>query len=158
VWWVSTFPWNTISVLLIALIISLVVSVLNKRFVDTEKVVAWTEEIKKWQEEYRKATERGDKKALAKLKRKEKWIKEISSSIFYQQIKMLLISFAVVVAPLFLLRGFYGRTPMVTLPMPFPALDRHWRLIFIRKLDFYGWWFLCSLAFGVITTRVFRRR
>ena len=142
--WLLSFPWSTISVFIVSLILSVAISVLNSVFVNFEEVRRWSMEVKRWQEEYRKASARGDRKALAKLKKREPQIRRMSSRLLMRYMEMMALSIAVIIIPFYMLRGFYGGAIVAVFP------------IGNIRLNFVWWYILCSAAFGTIASRALR--
>ena len=78
-------PYSTFLTLAIALVVSLVTSLLNRKFIDREKFTAWRQEINQFNTEKKLAKKTGDNKLLAKIKKREPQILQIQSKMAKQQ-------------------------------------------------------------------------
>ena len=153
-------PFSTIFILLLAMLVSLMTTLVNRRFTDPEKTKSWRREISDWNKELRAAQRSKDKKKTEKLMKNQKNIMQLQSKMMWQSMKVSLLF----IVPLFLmwqiLGGFYtsyeGPAPT---PLPiayFPGLGH-----IIPYLPFFNysliWWYLiCSLLFGTVFQHAFK--
>jgi uncharacterized membrane protein (DUF106 family) len=153
-------PFSTLFMLLLALLVSLMTTLVNRRFTNPEKTKSWRREISDWNKKLRAAQRSQDKKTTEKLMKDQKYIMQLQSKMMWQSMKVSLLF----IVPLFLmwqiLGGFYtsyeGPSPM---PIPiayFPGLGH-----IIPYLPFFNysliWWYLiCSLLFGTVFQHAFK--
>jgi len=143
-WMTATLINRAVSILAISVIVSILMSIINRIFVDPEKMKAWTKEIKEWEEAYRKAVEAGDEKKISKLKKKEARIRELSSKMMIRYFGMMIVSMAILFIPFQMLIKLYGKMTVAILPiMNFP-------------LKFIWWYWICSLALGTVFAKALR--
>ena len=150
----KSIPFSTLFILGLSAGISLLTTLVNRRFTDPEKSRAWRKEISDWNSELRAARGGKDKKALEKVMKKQQYIMQLQSKMMWQSMKVSLIF----LIPLFLmwqiLGGFYGQTAIAYLPgvgnqLVLPILHITFSSLF--------WWYLqCSLFFGTTFQHVFR--
>jgi uncharacterized membrane protein (DUF106 family) len=148
---IKVMPYSTLFILCLAALVSLLTTLVNRRFTDPEKSRAWRKEISDWSQELRQAQRNKDKKALDKAMKKQQHIMQLQSKMMWQSMK---VSFLFLI-PLFImwniLGTFYGPTPIAYFPgvgdkLPLP--------IFSGSLI---WWYLvCSLLFGTAFQHAFR--
>ena len=149
-----SIPFSTIFILLLSAGISLLTTLVNRRFTDPEKSRAWRKEISDWNSELRAARGSKDKKTLEKVMKKQQYIMQLQSKMMWQSMKVSLLF----LVPLFLmwqiLGGFYGPAAIAYLPgignqLVLPILH-------IAFSSLFWWYLLCSLLFGTAFQHVFR--
>jgi len=153
-------PYSTIFIFALAALVSLLTTLVNRRFTDPEKSRAWRKEIADWSKEMRSAQRSNDKKALAKAMKNQQYIMKLQSKMMWQSMKVSLLF----LVPLFImwqvLGGFYTYTDPVTqlsAPMPlayFPGLGATLPLP-IFNYSLIWWYLLCSLLFGTLFQHAF---
>ena len=143
---ITEFPYSTIFILLLALLLTFVTSLANRLLTNKEKMAAWRKETSEWQKEFNTARKSGDKKALEKATRKQKQIMQIQSKMFTQQMKVSLIF----IVPFFLfwtwLNGLYTIGGTVASVAFLPGFG---------PIPVFYWYLICSLTFGALFTRIF---
>ena len=150
----KSIPYSTVFILGLSVLISLLTTLVNRRFTDPEKSRAWRKEISDWNKDLRDAQRSKDKKTLEKVMKKQQYIMKLQSKMMWQSMKISLLF----LVPLFLmwqiLGGFYGPTAIAYLPgignqLVLPILNMAFSSLF--------WWYLlCSLLFGTAFQHVFR--
>jgi uncharacterized membrane protein (DUF106 family) len=144
-------PYSTVFILLLAALISLMTTLVNRRFTNPEKSKAWRREISDWNRELREAQRNKDKKATEKLMKKQQYVMQLQSKMMWQSMKVSLLFLVPLLLMWNILGGFYGVTPIAYFPgvgynLPLP--------IFSGSLI---WWYLvCSLLFGTAFQHVFK--
>jgi len=160
--WLAVRPASTIFVMVISLLLALLVSSINRLFTDKEKlkqVRAWKREIDAWTADRIKAMRSGDQELLKKVKKQEKRIKQLQSKMLSHstsQMKTLPITMVL----FFVIWGFItGRIlywqlfetpfsgPVTVAYLPWFDGPLH--------LDFFSWYLLCSMLFGIFFSRLF---
>jgi len=165
--WLGELPISTVFVLALAMLMTLVTTAINRLTTSEEqlkRMMTWRREIAEWNAELRKARRTGDKKLLQKVMKKEKRIRQIQMRMASQSLRQMktfpifMLLFVVAWLPL------TGRIPLPLLydvqlfEAPFSGgevvayLPGFWGLL---PLNLFGWYFLCSIAFGTIFTRIF---
>jgi uncharacterized membrane protein (DUF106 family) len=150
----KSVPFSTVFILSLSAAISLLTTLVNRRFTDPEKSRAWRKEISDWNNDLRAARGSKDKKTLEKVMKKQQYIMQLQSKMMWQSMKVSLLF----LIPLFLmwqiLGGFYGPTAIAYLPGIGNQL-----VLPIFKITFsslFWWYLLCSLLFGTAFQHAFR--
>jgi len=150
----KSIPFSTLFILGLSAGISLLTTLVNRRFTDPEKSRAWRKEISDWNNDLRAARGSKDKKVLEKVMKKQQYIMQLQSKMMWQSMKVSLLF----LVPLFLmwqiLGGFYGPTAIAFLPgvgnqLVLPILN-------IAFSSLFWWYLLCSLLLGTAFQHLFR--
>ncbi|MGD0979513.1 MAG: EMC3/TMCO1 family protein [Candidatus Bathyarchaeia archaeon] len=150
----KSVPFSTVFILSLSAAISLLTTLVNRRFTNPEKSRAWRKEISDWNKDLRAARGGKDKKTLEKVMKKQQYIMQLQSKMMWQSMKVSLLF----LVPLFLmwqiLGGFYGPAAIAYLPgmgnqLVLPILN-------IAFSSLFWWYLLCSLLFGTAFQHVFR--
>ncbi|RLI34989.1 hypothetical protein DRO53_02335 [Candidatus Bathyarchaeota archaeon] len=146
-------PYSTLLILALTILLGVLSSLLQRKMVDVEKVREVRERLDRIKREISEARKRGDKKALAKLQRKQMVIMRDSSAVLSQQFRasfMLMIPFLILYWGLM---SIFGQTVVAYSPIPLPwgtlGPEQTW-------LPFWMWYFLSALAVNLPITRLFR--
>lgn len=169
--WLGTPPYATLIILGASLLLSFLITLLNSRLTSKEKreqLKKWQKEIKEWTSEFRKAHRTGDKNLLKKVQKQEKRIKQIQAKMAKQsfsQLKMMPITIVLFLLFWLALTG--------TLTIPFTSLHFDFFSAYapinaskvVAFLPWLGetpielylihWYLICSLAAGVLFSRLF---
>jgi uncharacterized membrane protein (DUF106 family) len=147
----KNIPYSTLFILALAALISLLTTLVNRRFTNPEQSKAWRTEISDWNKELRSAQKSKDKKALDKAMKKQQQIMKLQSKMMWQSMKVSLLF----LVPLFImwqvLGGFYGLAPIAFFPgvgsnLPIP----------IFNYSLIWWYLLCSILFGTAFQHAFK--
>jgi len=139
--WLRYPPYSTLFILALALAISLVTTMLNRKFINREQAAVWQREINEWNTARNLAKRTGDKKLLAQVKKQEKRIFQIQSKMSSQQMKTSLITFIPLIIIWQILMGFFQDIAVAHLPgIPLP---------------FFYWYLICSFFVGTSLSRIF---
>jgi len=156
-------PASTIFILGVSLLLSFLISLINRLSTSREKLEqqkAWRKEVNAWLSDFNKARRTGDKKLLKKVQKQEKRIKQLQSKMASQsfgQMKILPITMAVLLLVWLGLTGkllnwqifpglFSGLEPVAYLP---------WFGGKAMPLNLFLWYLICSFAFGALFSRLF---
>jgi len=137
-------PASTLFTFIIASSISLITTMLNRKFVDREKLSIWQREINRWEAERRRAQRTGDKKLMAKVKRQELYIAQLRWKTISQQMKTFAITFIPLLAIWQALIGFYGNDPVAYIPGLGGPI----------ALPFIFWYMICSFFVSALLSKV----
>lgn len=151
---IKDIPYSTLFILGLAALISVLTTLVNRRFSNPEKSKAWRKEISDWNKELREARKK-DKKTLEKVMKKQQYIMQLQSKMMWNSMKVSLIF----LAPLFImwqvLGGFYhdvssiAYLPGVGSTIPLPSILAGFGSPLI-------WWYLvCSLLVGTACQHLF---
>jgi len=147
----QNIPYSTLFILSLAALISLLTTLVNRRFTDPEKSRAWRKEISDWNKEFRDAQKSKDKKSLDKVMKKQQHIMQLQSKMMWQSMKVSLLF----LIPLFImwdiLGGFYKGAPIAYFPGVGPNLP-----LPIFSSSLIWWYLLSSLLFGTAFQHVFK--
>jgi uncharacterized membrane protein (DUF106 family) len=138
--WLLPIPNSTLFILILSMSLSFLTALANKLFTNKEQLSAWNREIARWKADLKKATQSGDKKLLAKVKRKERYILQIQSKMMWQSFRVSLLFFIPFLLIWQLLIGFYRDLPVVYIPG-------------LGGLTLFWWYALCSFASGTLITK-----
>jgi uncharacterized membrane protein (DUF106 family) len=140
---ISTIPTATVSIMLIALIISFVNMTINRLLIS--RMVGWKEyqamqkEMREYQSEMMKAARANDKKMMEKLKKKDSQIKNMQAKMLKPQ--MFLFLFTVVYFVIWPILNGYFPHPVAYVPG-------------IGQIPFFYWYLVCSFFFGTLAGRI----
>lgn len=162
--WLVSPPGSTIFILGISMLLSFLISLINRLFTSKEKLEqqkAWGQEINTWLSDFNKAKRTGDKKLLKKLQKQEKRIKQLQSKRASQslgQMKIWPITMALFLLVWLVLTGkvLYWQIP--GFPGIFSGGETVAYLPWFGKamhLNLFSWYMVCSFAFGAIFSRLF---
>ena len=137
----SYAPGATISIMLVSLIVSLTLSLANRLLINQKQLMEWRREFTEWSSKLNEAKRTGNKKLLAKLKKKEPQMLKLQSKMTFQTLK---VSFLFMI-PLFILwqvlYSIYPNPQIAFLP------GFGW-------LNVYWWYFLSYSFFGFMFSRI----
>jgi len=139
------YPCSTFFTLGLAALISLVTTLLNRKFIDSKQLAVWRQEIGRWNAEKDRAKRTGDKKLQAKVKRQEPRILQIQSKTFSQQMKTSLITFIPMLVLWQILIQFYGTNAVAFIP-GFGGEE--------YELPFFMWYLVCMFFVNAISSHI----
>jgi len=138
--WLLPIPNSTLFILLLSMSLSFLTALANRLLTNREQLSAWRKEVAQWNEDFKKARKSGDKKLLAKVKKKERHILQLQSKMMWQSMKVSLIFMIPFLLIWQLLIGFYGGTPVAKIPW----IDG------VLEMPLIWWYMLCSFASGTL--------
>ncbi len=139
-----------ISIFLVSLLMSFVSIWLRQKLMDPEEFMQWQEEIRAWNEEKKRALTIGDKKLLARLKRREKRILQVQSKIFKKQMSTLLLNMGMVIGVWQILVFYFGNKAVAYLPFSIPLLTGPPP----QPLNLFFWYLICSFLSTAVVSRI----
>jgi uncharacterized membrane protein (DUF106 family) len=147
----KSIPYSTVFILGLAFLISLVTTLVNRRFTNPEKSKAWRKEISDWNKDLRAAQKAKDKKTLEKVMKKQQYIMQLQTKMMWQSMKVSLLF----LIPLFLmwsvLGGFYTTADHTSIAIAyFPGIGPNLPLP-IFNTSLIWWYLLCSLLCGTVS-------
>jgi len=143
----QVIPVSTVFILLLSIALSFVTSLANRLLTNQNQLRIWRREVAEWTAEFNKARKSGDKKLLAKVKKKQPEITKIQSKMMWQSMK---VSFIFMI-PFFLLFSFLSSVYGVTAVAYIPDILSSGAWI---PLPLYFWYLLCSFLFGTLFARI----
>ncbi len=138
-------PNSTFFILLLSMSLSFITGLANRLLTNREQLNAWRKEVAQWTADSKKAMKSGDKKLLAKVKKKESHVLKLQSKMMWQSMKVSLIFMIPFLLIWQLLIGFYGNTTIAYIPGI--SLGNQ------GGLPLIWWYLLCSLASGTLITK-----
>ena len=138
-------PYSTIFITLLAFLVSLITTLLNRKFIDRRLFAKWQKEIQEWNAEKELAEKTGDKKLLAKVRKREIQIMQIRAKMSKQQTKVMVITFIPLLLMWWVLTSFYGFTPVAYMPLLGEPIE----------INFVYWYLICSFFFNFLLSRIF---
>jgi uncharacterized membrane protein (DUF106 family) len=144
-------PYSTIFMLVLAALISLLTTLVNRLLTNPEKSKMWRKEVADWNRELRDAQRAKDKKTVDKLMRKQKYIMNLQSKMMWQSMKVSLLFLIPLLLMWSFLGGFYAGRPVAYMPgigsdLPLPVFSN----------SLIWWYLLCSMLFGTAFSHVFK--
>jgi len=142
---ISIIPTSTLIIMAISIIISFLNMGINRLLIT--RLVGWDQyrtmqrEIAEYRSQTMQAMRSKDQKLLEKLKRKESQINSMQMKISKPQFILLPISFSYIVIWIFFLTPTNFPHPLAYLPG-------------LMNLPVVYWYFLCSLLFGTLASRI----
>ena len=138
-------PYSTIFITLLAFLVSLITTLLNRKFIDRRLFAKWQKEIQEWNAEKELAKKTGDKKLLAKVRKREIQIMQIRAKMSKQQTKVMVVTFIPLLLMWWVLTSFYGFTPVAYMPLLGEPIE----------INFVYWYLICSFFFNFLLSRIF---
>jgi uncharacterized membrane protein (DUF106 family) len=143
---ISIIPISTLLIMAIAIAVSFINMTINRllvtRLVGWEQYRSMQREISEYRSQTMKAMRAKDQKLLEKLKRKESQINSMQMKISKPQLYLFPISMSYIVIWFFFLTPTYAAVPTVAY------------LPGIGSISYVIWYFICSLMFGTLASRV----
>lgn len=146
-------PYSTFFILALAITLSIVTALVQRKYVNFEELRRVRTEMSVIRKEIFDARKRGDRKAYAKLQRKQKEIMRDSSSVMGNQMKVsmvtmipFLIIFWVLWKAVFKTTTVVAYSPVV---IPYGSIDG-------IGLTFWLWYFLSSIGMSLAVNRALR--
>ena len=131
-------------------VIAMASMMINQKLLSQEQVLEWRREINLWNEEKKRAEKLGDKKLLAKLKRREKRILQIQSRMLKKQMIILFLNMALFWGIWQILVFYLGNKPVAYLPFCIPFISGTSQY----ALNLFHWYIMCSLMSTIIASRI----
>ena len=142
---ISIIPISTLLIMAISIVISFVNMGINRllitRLVGWEQYRTMQREIAEYRSQTMQAMRAKDQKLMEKLKKKESQINSMQMKISKPQLYLLPISFSYIVIWIFFLTPKNFPHPLAYLPG-------------IMNLPVVYWYFICSLLFGTLASRI----
>jgi len=158
----AVLPASTIFVVFVSLLLAFLSSSMHRLFTNKEKLKqtrAWKREIDAWTSDRIKAMRSGDQELLKKVKKQEKRIKQLQSKMLSQsfsQMKMWPITMVLFFVLWAFITGRFLYWQLFETPFSvartvayLPWFDG------LLHLDFFAWYILCSMLFGILFSRIF---
>lgn len=143
----TTIPASTIFVLVLSTAISLIVSTVNRKVIDVEKMREYRKEVSEFMKDMDAVKESDERRAEARLKRREKKITQLQSWMMKQQLKLMVI-FTIPFGILFpILNEVFEGIVIAYSPLSLPFIP--------RELGFFHWYLICSFGVNLPLSRVF---
>jgi uncharacterized membrane protein (DUF106 family) len=161
--WLASMPSSTILILGVSLLLSFLVSLINRISTGKEKLEqmrVWRKEVNTWLSDFNKARRTGDKKLLKKVQKQEKRIKQVQSKMASQsfgQMKIMPITMALFLIIWFSLTGrllYWQLVPGIFSNLGTVVAYLPW-FGSIIPLNLFYWYLISSFAFGVLFSRLF---
>ena len=141
---------NSMFVILgISIVLSLMITLINKHTVDWEKVKQARAMMKTWQKELRDAYREKDMKRVHKLRMEQKDVMQAQQKVMMATLKPMIFYFVPLMLVFWLLRDFYGGWVVAWLPfnLPLPFYGT------MASMGFLSWYFITYLGFAQLWRR-----
>ena len=146
-----TIPYSTFFIIGLALMLALITSITQKRFVNIEEAKKFRSQMSELRKQMWEARKKGDKKTLAKLQRKQAQLMRESGKVLSKQTQVSLFTMIPFLILFWVLYGFFGNTPVAFSPFPIP-----YGTIEGTKLTFWLWYLLSAMAINLPITRLLK--
>ena len=140
----------SMAVFLTSLLMAFLSIWIRQRFMNQEELMQWQKEVKIWNEEKQRATKLGDKKLLAKLKRREKRILQIQSKMLKRQTVTLVLNMGMFIGVWQILIFYLGNKTVAYLPFSIPLLTGPPPY----PINLFYWYIICSFLSTTIASRI----
>ena len=135
----TAIPQSTIFVLVLSATISILVSAVNRKVIDVEKMKEYRREVNEYMKDLDAAKESSDRRLETRIKRRQVKVNQLQSWMMKQQLKLMAI-FTVPFGILFpLLNEVFSGLVIAHSPVSLPFIP--------QDLGFFHWYLICS--FGV---------
>jgi len=138
------------SVFAVSLLMSFISILIRQRFISQEQFMQWQAEINAWNEERKRAATIGDKKMLARLKRREKRILQLQSKMFKSQTITLVLNLGIFIGVWQILIFYLGNKIVAYLPFSIPFVTGPAPV----PLNLFYWYIICSFLSTTIASRI----
>ena len=148
----QTIPISTVFILLLSMSLTLVTSLANRFLTNQDQLRAWRQEIAEWTADSKKAAKSGDKKLLAKVKKRQPHIMKLQSKMSWQSMK---VSFIFMI-PFFLLWYLFLTPTYISVPAVayVPSIFGSEGGASWMALPLFWWYLICSFLFGTLFSRI----
>lgn len=143
------YPYVTLTVILIALLVSVLSTFLHRKITDRERMNEIREKIEEHQEKYFEAHEEGDEEEMEKLEKEQEKVMELLKENIKNSLKPMLVTTPVILGVIFVLRSTYSPLgPLVELPFGVPFITQNIPAAGIQNgID----WFMIYIMFAMTT-------
>jgi len=150
-------PAATLLISIIALTVNIVSSLIRKRFTDIERMRRIQREVSEFNKELRMAMMSRDKAKEEKLRKKQKKMSEMQMKMMSENFRTSMYFMLPFLLVWWLLTAIFGyETIMAYSPIPIPLLTQSFTLTLSSKLNFFWWYFVSSIAFNGVVTKLLR--
>jgi len=153
------YPMVIVTVMGIAIGITMFSSILNKKTGNKAKMDAVRERMEKHQKQYLAATEAKDKKKIAQLDREQKEIMGLVKENMMGSMKPMMVTMPVVLILIWLMGSWYGSLgPILDLPMGLPFLTHAAEEAgIVNGVDWFGLYIVSAITTALFLEVVVRR-
>jgi len=143
---------STVAIIIYAIIVSLIMSELSKRFGGRQRIVEIQRFVNETNKQYFQAGRAGDEKKLAELDEKMKEFPKLMAESFVLQIKNLLIILPIFFIAIWSVKELFPSF-LIELPVQLPVPRFRENMLFEMKNTFgaYGWFIISLAVFGGLT-------
>ena len=148
-------PFATVAITVFAIVVSVLLSVLMKKYGGRDRIIAIQKEVSEVNKQYFDAGKKGDKKKVAELEEKMKDLPKLMTESMFLNLKSL-----VIMLPLFLAATWFVKFVFpnftIELPIQIPVPRSFLPPVIEMKSVFgtYGWFILSLVVFGGIAQLV----
>ena len=150
---IKTIPGSTLFILLITLAVNLATSLANRLTMDVNEYRRWSIEFNRVSKELKKAMAKGDRKRVARLKKRQRELMEVQSKLMARR-GWLWIVFLV---PMFVLWrvlvSMYGGLTVAYIPLPVKLPFRPPPTALGTEIGLTLWYFIASFAVSIPISR-----
>ncbi|MDW8040531.1 MAG: EMC3/TMCO1 family protein [Nitrososphaerota archaeon] len=148
-----TPPGSTLFFFSLAAIVTFLMTLANRLFINPEKLKEWRREISDYYRQLREAQKSGDKKQLEKLMKKQQYILQLNAKISWQSTKVMFIFLVPLWIVWVFLGGIYGGADIAF----FPGLGWHLHVPLLPWpiTSLFWWYMLCSFFFSTLFSHIF---
>ncbi|MEM2210702.1 MAG: EMC3/TMCO1 family protein [Nitrososphaerales archaeon] len=149
---------HTLLITSVAISLVLISNIVTRLFVDIERERRVRKEVMEYQKAMRQAIMSGDEAKLAKLKRKEKQMRDLQMKVSFGRMKVMLIFWIPFIIVYYLLVNYVGGmgVPVAISPIYIPFITMMVTIdsITIPSLNLFWWYFISSISFSTIISKL----
>lgn len=159
----SPYYFTSLLILAISFSLSSTSSLLSRKIMDVKRLTRYSKEIKKFKTLEKHVRETSDRKAMIKVKRKQKYIEKITRTVMWQRMKPMLIFMGPFMILFFILNATFGNTTCAMFPFNIsivPLLNMFIRapagvwLPYGFPLSYVSWYIVSSFGFNTLTQKL----
>ncbi|MEM1783491.1 MAG: EMC3/TMCO1 family protein [Candidatus Bathyarchaeia archaeon] len=141
-WMLESPPYITLFTILIALLTSLILTLINRKFIDKRLLAEFQKEYSEWRIKLEQAKKTGDKKLIAKLKKDEIRLNQMKAKVYSQQLKTTFITSILIFAIWWFLLPYLHK-PAAFIPLLGDKIN----------VPFFIWYVICSFFFHFLLSK-----
>lgn len=149
---------HTLLIAGVAISLVLISNIITRFFVDIERERRVRKEVMEYQKAMKQAIMSGDEAKLAKLKRKEKQMRDLQMKVSFGRMKVMLIFWIPFIIIYYLLIDYVGgmEVPVAISPIYIPFITMMITIdsITIPSLNLFWWYLISSISFSTIISKL----
>ena len=150
---IKAMPGSTLFIFLIAVVVNVATNLANRLTMDVKEYRRWSIEFNKVGKELKKAMAAGDRKRVARLKKRQKKLLEIQSEMMAKRSRIWIISFIPMLILWRVLVSMYKGIPVAYIPLPAKLPYHPPPTALGTEIGLTLWYFIASFAVSLPLSR-----